>query len=162
MDNSTEQKYIRTLKKASDKIKELLAEVNALKEKEPVAVIGMGCRFPGGANDPEKFWNILEQGLDTIREIPKDRWDIEQYYDPDPEKPGKMYARYGGFSDEVDKFDAGFFGISPPEAESLDPQQRLLLEVSWEASESAGLDMSRLKGSKTGVFIGMCSSDYAQ
>ena len=73
MDNSTEQKYIRTLKKASDKIKELLAEVNALKEKEPVAVIGMGCRFPGGANDPEKFWNILEQGIDTIREIPKDR-----------------------------------------------------------------------------------------
>ena len=147
MDNSVEQKYVQTLKKASDKIKELLAEVSVLKEKEPIAIIGMGCRFPGGADDPEKFWDILEQGIDAIREIPKDRWDIGQYYDPDPEKPGKTYVKYGGFLNEADKFDAGFFGISPAEAESLDPQQRLLLEVSWEALESAGLDISRLKGS---------------
>ncbi|MBF0100645.1 MAG: type I polyketide synthase [Desulfobacterales bacterium] len=162
MDKITEQKYIQTLKKASDKIKELLAEINSLKQKEPIAIIGMGCRFPGGANSPEAFWNILKNGMDTIREIPKDRWDSDPYYDPDPEKRGKTYTKFGGFLDQVDFFDADFFGISRAEAESLDPQQRLLMEVSWEALESAGIDAERLKGSKTGVFIGMCSSDYAQ
>ncbi len=98
----------------------------------------MGCRFPGGVDDPESFWRMLRSGGDTISIVPPSRWSIDDYYDPDPDAPGKMYTRHGGFLDAVDSFDAGFFGISPREAERLDPQQRLLLEVSWEASQPIG------------------------
>ena len=138
MNKEIEQKYLQALKKASEKIKDLSEKVDALKRKEPIAVIGMGCRFPGGANNPEAYWRILEQGVDTIKEIPPDRWNAELFYDADARTPGKAYSKYGGFLDEVSTFDGNFFGISPVEAESLDPQQRLLLEVSWEALEHAG------------------------
>ncbi|MDZ7275824.1 MAG: type I polyketide synthase [candidate division KSB1 bacterium] len=131
-------------------------------QQEPIAIIGMGCRFPGGANDAESYWQLLRDGVDAIREVPPDRWDIEAYYDPDPDAPGKMSTRYGGFLDQVDQFDPHFFGISPREAASMDPQQRLLLEVTWEALEHAGLAAERLEGSATGVFLGICSSDYPQ
>ncbi|MGB5712418.1 MAG: type I polyketide synthase, partial [Waterburya sp.] len=129
---------------------------------EPIAIVGMGCRFPGGANNPEAFWQLLQNGVDAISEVPGDRWDIDAYYDPNPDTPGKTYARYGGFVAGLDEFDSQFFNISPKEAASLDPQQRLLLEVSWEALENAGVASDRLAGSPTGVFVGICSNDYSQ
>ncbi|MFH0997756.1 MAG: SDR family NAD(P)-dependent oxidoreductase [Pseudomonadota bacterium] len=137
----------------------ILAE--QVKRAEPVAIIGMGCRFPGGADDPDAFWRLLKSGTDAIKEVPRDRWDIAAFYDPDPNAPGKMCCRYGGFLDRPDLFDADFFGISPREAVSMDPQQRLLLEVSWEALENANQPMERLFGSPTGVFVGISTSDYA-
>jgi malonyl CoA-acyl carrier protein transacylase len=127
---------------------------------EPIAIIGIGCRFPGEANTPERFWQLLKDGVDTITEIPSYRWLAEEYYDPDPEAPGKMYTRHGGFLGPVDTFDASFFGISPREAAHIDPQQRLLLEVTWEALENAYIVPESLSGSSTGVFIGVISQDY--
>jgi acyl transferase domain-containing protein/acyl carrier protein len=129
---------------------------------EPIAITGMGCRMPGGANSPEEYWQLLRDGRDGVSEVPADRWDIDAYYDPDPEAPGKMYTRCGGFLKfPLDRFDAAFFGISPREAKALDPQQRLLLEVAWEALEDAGVAASDLAGSPTGVFVGMAANDYA-
>ncbi|NEP49106.1 MAG: type I polyketide synthase [Moorea sp. SIO3C2] len=129
-------------------------------EKEPIAIIGMGCRFPGGVDSPEAFWQLLNDGVDAIAEVPKNRWNIDEYYDPDPDAPGKIATRDGGFLSEIDRFDAPFFGISPREAHSLDPQQRLLLEVSWEAIERANIVPDKLFNSLTGVFIGIGSNDY--
>ena len=123
--------------------------------KEPIAIIGIGCRFPGGASNPRLFWRNLCQGKDAIVDIPADRWDIRKFYDPNPNKPGKSYVKQGGFlKEKIDEFDPLFFGISPREAETMDPQQRLLLEVTWEAFEDAGLVIEELAGSNTGVFIG--------
>ena len=156
-----EQKYVQAMTRASEKIKTLLAEVESLKNRDPIAIIGMGCRFPGNAANPESFWKILERGTNTIREIPADRWNVDHYYDPDKKKPGKMYIKSGGFLDAVDEFDPEFFGISPVEAKHIDPQHRLLLETSWEALEYAGENIEKLKGSRTGVFIGISSSDYS-
>src|SRR5262249_49174254 len=99
-------------------------------QAEPIAIVGIGCRYPGGIADPETFWRVLDEGIDAVREVPRERWDIDALYDPDPGAPGKMTTRCGGFLAEIDRFDAGFFGISPREAVSLDPQQRLLLETS--------------------------------
>ncbi|WP_424097227.1 SDR family NAD(P)-dependent oxidoreductase [Moorena producens] len=130
--------------------------------KEPIAIIGMGCRFPGGADNPESFWTLLSQGIDAISEIPSERWNIEQYYDPNPETPGKMYTRYGGFVGQLQEFDSHFFNIAPIEAISLDPQQRLLLEVSWEALEHGAYAPQQLAKTQTGVFLGICSNDYLQ
>lgn len=127
---------------------------------DPIAVIGMGCRFPGGVNSPEEFWQLLREGRDTVTEVPADRWPIDEYYDADPAAPGKMSTRWGAFLDEVDKFDASFFGISPREAARMDPQQRILLEVCWEALENAGQSESSMSGSVTGVFGGICATDY--
>jgi acyl transferase domain-containing protein len=129
---------------------------------EPIAIIGIGCRFPGGADSPESFWELLRNGVDAIREIPPDRWDIDALYDKDPDAPGKMYTRWSGILDDVDQFDCAFFGISPREATSMDPQQRLLLEVAWEALERASYTPERLSSSPTGVYIGASSSDYAR
>ncbi|MFI4954538.1 MAG: SDR family NAD(P)-dependent oxidoreductase, partial [Gammaproteobacteria bacterium] len=129
---------------------------------EPIAIIGMACRFPGGANNIEKFWELLDKGLDTSIEIPRDRWNIDEYYSPDLKAPGKMVSRFCSFLDQpLDMFDADFFSINPREAETLDPQQRLLLEVSWEALEHAGINPQNLRGSPTGIFAGISSHDYA-
>nr|AVI26388.1 polyketide synthase [Candidatus Entotheonella serta] len=129
---------------------------------EPIAVIGMSCRFPGGANDSDAYWDLLLNGRDVISEIPPDRWDVDAYFDPDPDTPGKTYSRWGGFLSGIgiDQFDARFFGISPKEARALDPQQRLLLEVSWEALENAGIAPRDLRGRPVGVFVGLSTDDY--
>ena len=130
--------------------------------REPVAIIGLGCRFPGASN-PEAFWQLLSQGVDAIREIPDERWKNAPVGDShNPEGPGKLQTRWGGFLDHVDLFDPYFFGISPREAISMDPQQRLILEVAWEALEHAGQAPEKLAGSQTGVFIGISNSDYAR
>ncbi len=128
--------------------------------QEPIAVLGIGCRFPGGVVDTESFWRVLVEGRDTITEVPPERWDVDAWYDPDPKALGKMYTRWGGFVDNIDTFDPLFFGISPAEAPSISPQQRLLLESSWEAIERAGLTLTSLKGSDTGVYMGLTSHDY--
>ncbi|GCE30404.1 polyketide synthase [Dictyobacter alpinus] len=127
--------------------------------KEPIAIVGMGCRFPG-ANNLKAFWQLLFEGTDAIKEIPVERFDVDEVYDPTPGSAGKLITRWGGFLDDVDQFDPYFFGISPREAARMDPQQRLLLEVAWEAFEDAGLPVEKLAGSNTGVFIGMSTNDY--
>lgn len=128
--------------------------------REPIAIIGIGCRFPHGGSDPRAFWDMLRQGVDAITEVPRDRWDARRFYDPDPDKPGKTYAKQGGFlSESLYHFDPLAFGMSPREANTLDPQQRLLLEVTWEALEDAGLRLDDLTGSATGVFIGAFALD---
>lgn len=129
--------------------------------QEPIAIIGMGARFPGGVYDAESLWTVLSEGRDTITEIPADRWDIEAFYDANPDTPGKMYTRHGAFLDTVDQFDAPFFGISPREAMAMDPQQRLLLEVTWEALENAGIAPEQLRGN-AGVFVALSNSDYSR
>ncbi|SEL14099.1 myxalamid-type polyketide synthase MxaE and MxaD [Stigmatella aurantiaca] len=143
---------------------DLHAESEALKRtrSEPIAIVGTSCRVPGGARTPEAFWRLLYEGVDAITEVPRERWDAEALYDPDPNKKGRTYARWGGFIDGVDRFDAAFFGVSPREASRMDPQQRLLLEVAWEALERAGQPPDQLAGSRTGVFLGIIGSDYAQ
>ena len=138
---------------------DFVPEEPLLSPREPIAVIGMGCRLPG-ACDVESFWTLLRRGKCSITEVPKERWDVDLYYDPDPSKQGKMNTRWGGFLENVEDFDAAFFGISPREAVRMDPQQRLLLEVSWEALEDAGLVLEHLHNSKTGVFMGLSTQDY--
>jgi 8-amino-7-oxononanoate synthase len=128
--------------------------------KEPIAVIGIGCRLPG-ANNPQEFWKLLHDNIDAISEVPLSRWDLDTFYDPDPTQPHKMNTRWGGFLDQIDRFDPTFFGITPREANTIDPQQRLILEVAWEALEDAGQVPQHLSGSKTGVFIGISSHDYS-
>lgn len=130
--------------------------------QEPIAVVGMGCRLPGGVNSPDEFWRLLRDGVDTVGAIPDDRWDVADFYDADPDRPGRMYTRAGHFVDGIDQFDPGFFGISPREAVSLDPQQRMLLEVAWAALEHAGVVPDRLVGTSTGVFVGLISNEYMQ
>ena len=129
--------------------------------REPVAVIGLGCRVPGGGDDSASFWQLMRDGVDAIAPIPSDRWDAEALYDADPATPGRIATRAGGFLESIDCFDAAFFSISPREAQGMDPQQRLLLEVCWEALEHAGQAPYRLVHTSTGVYMGMCSSDYA-
>jgi acyl transferase domain-containing protein/NAD(P)-dependent dehydrogenase (short-subunit alcohol dehydrogenase family) len=129
---------------------------------EPIAIVGVGCRLPGSANDPEAFWDLLRNGVDAIREVPADRWKVEEYFDPNPGTPGKTYSRWGGFMDQIDRFDPEFFGISPREAVHMDPQQRIFLEVAWQALENAGIPPHSLKGSSTGVFVGTTMTDYFQ
>ena len=128
--------------------------------KEPIAITGIGCRFPGSISTPAAFWEFLQRGGDAIRDIPEDRWSIHSFYDPNPNKAGKIKAKKGGFLDHIDEFDARFFNIFPNEAQRIDPQQRLLLEVSYEAMEDAGIPLEKVSGSRTGVYMGVFMNDY--
>ncbi len=152
-------------------VKRALAEIRQLKERvaelegglrEPIAIIGMGLRFPGGVVDAASFERLLWSGADAVTGIPPERWSLDAYYAEDPDEPGRMTTRFGAFLDGVDRFDAEFFGISPREAETMDPQQRLVLEVAWEALEDAGRAPRSLAGSRTGVYLGIANSDYGR
>ena len=135
------------------------SDAQLLDPRKQIAIIGIGCRFPG-ADDPPSYWRLLRDGLDMIREVPRDRWDARAFYHPDASVPGKAVTRWGGFLDQVDRFDPFFFGISPGEAERMDPQQRLLMALAYESFEDAGYPMRRLAGRRTGVFIGISINEY--
>lgn len=155
--------YKKLIASTLTKMEAMQARITELetRQSEPIAVVGMGCRFPGGINSPEGYWNYCKDGLDAIVEVPKSRWDISKFYAQEP-TPGKMNTRYGGFlQQDITEFDARFFSISSREATSMDPQQRLLLEVTWEALENANLPPSNLAGDRVGVFVGITSVDHA-
>jgi len=156
--------YGDLMKRALLKLQEAQAKLDAHERArhEGIAIVGIGCRFPGGAVDPAGYWRVLSEGMDTIAEVPSDRWNADSLYHPDPDQPGKVYTRSGGFLRDIDQFAPRFFGISPREASRMDPQHRLLLEVAWEAMERSGRSPSTLSGSRTGVFIGMMGQDYTQ
>jgi malonyl CoA-acyl carrier protein transacylase len=151
------------VKQALVALEQMRARVEELERSrsEPIAIVGMACRVPGAA-DTERFWELLKEGRDAIGEVPKSRWDAAAFYDEDPDKPGTITTRRGGFLDCIDEFEPEFFGISPREARAIDPQQRLLLEVAWEALENAGQSAARLAESTTGVFIGITGDEFAQ
>ncbi|WP_139822473.1 type I polyketide synthase, partial [Mycobacterium lacus] len=135
-------------------------KISRIAVAEPIAVVGIGCRFPGEVSGPESFWDLLVEGRDAISRIPSDRWDAEDFYHPDPLTPGRMTTKWGGFVPDIAGFDAEFFGIAPREAAAMDPQQRMLLEVAWEALEHAGIPPDSLGGTRTGVMMGVYFNEY--
>lgn len=139
---------------------EEFTKISRVAVAEPIAVVGIGCRFPGDVDGPDSFWDLLVEGRNAISRIPADRWDADAFYDPDPLTPGRMTTKWGGFVPDVAGFDAEFFGITPREAAAMDPQQRMLLEVSWEALENAGIPPDSLSGSRTGVMMGVYFNEY--
>ena len=130
------------------------------KQKEPIAIVGIGCKFPGDANSPNEFWDALKEGRNGVIDVPNDRWKLETYYDPNPDTAGKIKAKKGGFIKDMTQFDAEFFGLFPAEAGRIDPQQRFLLEVTYEALEDAGVKLEDISGTKTGVYMGIFMNDY--
>ncbi len=156
--------HLTPLQNATLALKKMRLKLDALERArtEPVAIIGLACRFPGGANSPDEYWRLIRDGIDAIKEVPPERWDNKAHYDPNPDTAGKTYTSHGGFLDDVDKFDPQLFNISPREAAGMDPQQRLFLEVAWEALEHAAQAVDQLGGSRTGVFVGISGNEYLQ
>lgn len=145
-------------------LRKMRAKLETLERRraEPLAIIGISCRVPGGVTDPEGYWDLLQNGRHAVRKVPPERWDPDKYFDPDPKAPGKTYTCWGGFIDGIDQFDAPFFGIAPAEARRMSPPQRLFLEVAWEALEAAGISPKSLGCTRTGVFVGATTNDYLQ
>ena len=145
-------------------LRKMRARLETLERRrsEPLAIIGIGCRIPGGVTNPEDYWDLLENGRHAVRKVPPERWDPDKYFDPDPKAPGKTYTCWGGFIDGIDQFDAPFFGIAATEARRMSPPQRLFLEVAWEALEAAGISPKSLSCTRTGVFVGATTNDYLQ
>jgi acyl transferase domain-containing protein/NADPH:quinone reductase-like Zn-dependent oxidoreductase/acyl carrier protein len=161
---ANEERLRQYLKRVTLELQEAKSQLRDLEasHSEPIAIVGLGCRFPGGVSDGESFWRLLAGGVDTVREIPAERWNADELYDPDPEAAGKTVSRWGSFLEGIEELDAGFFGIAPREAAAMDPQQRLLLETSWEALEDAGIAAESLLESPTGVFMGVIGNEYAR
>ena len=161
---ATEERLVAALRNSLAENRSLRSRLAEIEDQaaETVAIVGMGCRFPGGVTNPRELWDMVVAGRDAVSGFPVDRrWDVEGLYDPEVGAEGKSYVREGAFLYDAGDFDAGFFGIGPREAAAMDPQQRLLLEVSWEALEHAGIDPKALKGSATGTYTGIFYEEYA-